>query len=154
MFNDTNRGFGGYVLEAADAPTIYDSGDTAYFGGFAEVGRRLQPDIALLPIGAYFPDSYRSVHTSPEEALQGFVDLGASMMVPMHYNTFSLGREPMHEPLPRLLKAAEQAGVRNRIHPLAEGASLLIPETVDLPSPAGSKGLEYLAVEGLQGASS
>ena len=45
------------------------------------------------------------MHTSPEEALRAFVDLGARVMVPMHYNTFRLGREPMTEPLPRLLAA-------------------------------------------------
>ena len=123
MFNDTHRGFGGYVLEPANGPTMYHSGDTAYFGGFAEIGRRLHPEIALLPIGAYFPDSYRSVHTSPEEALRAFLDLNADVMIPMHYNSFRLGREPMDEPLPRLLQAASRAGVRDRVVPLAEGES-------------------------------
>ena len=129
MFKDTQRGFGGYVLESRGTPVIYHSGDTAYFGGFKEIGRRLHPEIALLPIGAYFPDSYRSVHTSPEDALHAFRDLGAKLMVPMHYNTFRLGREPMEEPLPRLLKAAESAGVRERIHPLVEGDSLMTSRT-------------------------
>jgi L-ascorbate metabolism protein UlaG (beta-lactamase superfamily) len=123
MFKDTHRGFGGYVIESTGGPTIYHSGDTAYFGGFAEIGRRLQPEIALLPIGAYFPDSYRAVHTSPEEALQGFVDLKADVMIPMHYGTFRLGREPMDEPLPRLLRAAGVAGVSGQVAPLAEGES-------------------------------
>ena len=123
MFNDTHRGFGGYVLRAPDAPTIYHSGDTAYFSGFAEIGRRLEPEIALLPIGAYFPDTYRAVHTSPEEALQAFFDLNARIMVPMHYNTFRLGREPMDEPLARLLNAAEQSGALERVAPLKEGES-------------------------------
>jgi L-ascorbate metabolism protein UlaG (beta-lactamase superfamily) len=127
LFRDTHRSFGGYVIESAGHPTIYHSGDTAYFAGFQEIGRRLKPEIALLPIGAYYPDSYRSVHTSPEDALRGFFDLGASVMMPMHYNTFRLGREPMHEPLPRLLAAADRAGVRERIHPLEEGESWLIP---------------------------
>jgi len=126
MFKDTHRGFGGYVLEADGADTVYHSGDTAYFGGFAEIGRRLRPKIALLPIGAYFPDSYRSVHTSPEEALQGFLDVDAETMVPMHYNTFKLGREPMEEPLARLLKAAERAGVGAKVNALAEGERLLV----------------------------
>ena len=126
MFKDTHRGFGGYVLEAEGAETVYHSGDTAYFGGFAEIGKRLAPKIALLPIGAYFPDSYRSVHTSPEEALQGFVDLGAETMVPMHYNTFRLGREPMDEPLTRLQMAAARAGVLGRVRALAEGERLLV----------------------------
>jgi L-ascorbate metabolism protein UlaG (beta-lactamase superfamily) len=127
MFNDTHRGFGGYLLESTGSPRIYHSGDTAYFQGFVEIGRRLKPEIALLPIGAYFPDSYRAVHTCPEEALQAFLDLWADTMVPMHYNTFRLGREPMDEPLPRLMRAAEAADVEDCVHPLAEGESWLVP---------------------------
>jgi L-ascorbate metabolism protein UlaG (beta-lactamase superfamily) len=123
MFNDTQRGFGGFVIETASGPTIYHSGDTAYFDGFGEIGRRLQPEIALLPIGAYFPDSYRAVHTSPEEALQAFVDLNAEVMIPMHYGTFRLSREPMDEPLARLLQAADDAGLSGQVTPLAEGES-------------------------------
>jgi L-ascorbate metabolism protein UlaG (beta-lactamase superfamily) len=123
MFKDTHRGFGGYVISSAIGPAIYHSGDTAYFGGFAEIGRRLHSEIALLPIGAYFPDSYRSVHTSPEEALRAIIDLQAEVMIPMHYGTFRLGREPMDEPLPRLLRAATQNGVSDRIKALAEGES-------------------------------
>ena len=123
MFNDTHRGFGGYVISTPSGPTIYHSGDTAYFNGFTEIGRRLHPEIALLPIGAYFPDSYRSVHTSPEEALRAFIDIDADIMIPMHYGTFRLGREPMDEPLPRLLRAANRAGISDRIAPLTEGES-------------------------------
>jgi L-ascorbate metabolism protein UlaG (beta-lactamase superfamily) len=125
MFNDTHRGFGGYVIEdvRGTSPRVYHSGDSAYFGGFREIGERLSPDIALLPIGAYYPDSYRGVHTSPEEALQAFLDLRADVMVPMHYNTFRLGREPMDEPLPRLMAAAEKAGVSEKVVALGEGAS-------------------------------
>jgi L-ascorbate metabolism protein UlaG (beta-lactamase superfamily) len=123
MFNDTHRGFGGYAVESASGPKIYHSGDSAYFDGFAEIGRRLKPEIALLPIGAYFPDSYRAVHTSPEEALQAFLDIQAEVMIPMHYGTFRLGREPMDEPLRRLLRAAERAGISERVVALAEGQS-------------------------------
>ena len=91
MFTDTHRGYGGYVIEGG-GHTVYHSGDTAYFPGFAEIGRRLGPvEVALMPIGAYFPDSYRAVHTSPEEGLQGFVDVGAERMVPMHFGTFRAG---------------------------------------------------------------
>lgn len=123
MFNDTHRGFSGYVIASPDGPTIFHSGDTAYFGGFSEIGRRLNPEIALLPIGAYFPDSYRSVHTSPEEALRAFIDLKAEVMIPMHYGTFRLGREPMDEPLPRLLQAAENAGLADHVLSLTEGGT-------------------------------
>jgi len=123
MFSDTHRGFGGYALSAPGAPTLYHSGDTAYFDGFHEIGERLQPEIAMLPIGAYSPDSYRGVHTSPEDALQAFEDLGARTFVPMHYNTFRLGREPMDEPLPRLMASAKRMGIAEKMCPLSEGES-------------------------------
>ena len=120
LFSDTYRGFGGYVLRGG-GHTVYHSGDTAYFSGFAEIGRRLAPEIALLPIGAYSPDNFRAVHTSPEDALQGFLDLGARWMVPMHFGTFRLSAEPVTEPLPRLLAAARKAGVEDCVCALGEG---------------------------------
>lgn len=129
MFNDTHRGFGGYVIASASGPTIYHSGDTAYFSGFTEIALRLSPEVALLPIGAYFPDSYRSVHTSPEEALRAFIDLNADVMIPMHYGTFRLGREPMDEPLSRLLQAAASAGISDSIEALAEGRTWISLES-------------------------
>lgn len=126
MFKDTHRGFGGYVVAAEEGHRLYHSGDTAYFGGFGEIGRRLGPlDVALLPIGAYFPDSYRAVHTSPEEALRGFVEVGAETMVPMHFGTFRLGREPMEEPPVRLIAEARRLGVEDRVRVLGEGETLV-----------------------------
>ncbi len=103
---------------------MYHSGDTAYFEGFAEVGERLKPDVALLPIGAYFPDAYRAVHTSPEEAVRGFVETGARWMVPMHYGTFRLGREPMEEPPVRLMAEARRLGIESKVRVLEEGETM------------------------------
>ncbi len=120
LFSDTHRGFGGYVLSGA-GHRVYHSGDTAYFQGFTEIGRRLHPQVALLPIGAYSPDNFRGVHTSPEDAFKAFVDLRAETMVPMHYGTFRLSMEPMDEPVPRLLAAAGAAGRQAAMLPLREG---------------------------------
>ena len=117
---DGHRGYGGYLVEGG-ARRLYYSGDTAYFSGFQEIGARLRPELALLPIGAYTPDSYRAVHTSPEDALRAFQDLGAEVMVPMHYGTFWLSEEPLEEPLPRLLAAAERLGVADRVAVVREG---------------------------------
>lgn len=124
MLNDHHRGFGGYVL-CSGGHSVYHSGDTAYFAGFGEIGRRLNPELALLPIGAYEPPSFRNVHTSPEDAVQAFLDLRARRMVPMHYGTFRLSHEPMEEPVPRLLAAAEAAGVRPQVTVLGEGETLI-----------------------------
>jgi L-ascorbate metabolism protein UlaG (beta-lactamase superfamily) len=135
MFSDTHRHFGGYVIADSVGHRVYHSGDTAYFDGFKEIGRRLQPQVALLPIGAYFPDTYRSVHTSPEEGLQAFVDVAAETMIPMHFGTFGLGREPMEEPPLRLMEEARRRGIADRVRILAEGETWLAPT---LNRPAGS----------------
>jgi L-ascorbate metabolism protein UlaG (beta-lactamase superfamily) len=136
MFKDTHRHFGGYAITSDQGGlTVYHSGDTAYFGGFREIRRRLHPDIALLPVGAYFPDSYRSVHTSPEEAVQAFLDTGAQWMVPMHYGTFRLGREPMQEPLERLAAEAVRLRIESQVRVVSEGETLSLPNNlVDNPS--------------------
>jgi L-ascorbate metabolism protein UlaG (beta-lactamase superfamily) len=123
MFRDTHRGYGGYVIQGG-GHSVYHSGDTAYFDGFREIGTRLKPQVALLPVGAYFPDSYRSVHTSPEEAVRAFIDLGAQKMVPMHYGTFPLGREPMDEPLKRLEAEAARLKINGQLKVLEEGETM------------------------------
>ena len=127
MFRDMHREYGGYfVAPTGGGQTIYHSGDTAYFEGFSEVGERLRPDVALLPIGAYFPDTYRTVHTSPEEAVRGFVECGAKWMIPMHFGTFRLGREPMEEPVERLNADAARLGITGKVRVLAEGETMLL----------------------------
>jgi L-ascorbate metabolism protein UlaG (beta-lactamase superfamily) len=45
-------------------------------------------------------------------------------MVPMHYGTFRLGREPMDEPLARLRAEAARLGIADRVKILEEGETL------------------------------
>lgn len=102
--NDANETlWGGFVIEGSSA-RVYHSGDTAYFEGFGEIGRRSGPiDAALLPIGAYDPAWFMSKqHMNPEEAVQAFRDLGAREFVAMHWGTFQLTDEPLDEPPARL----------------------------------------------------
>lgn len=120
LLHDSHRGFGGYILEVGGR-VIYHCGDTAYFDGFREIGRRFPIDVALLPIGAYEPPSLRPVHMNPEEALEAFRDLGARYMVPMHYGTFRLSYEPLEEPPQRLSQAATARGLEDRIVYMREG---------------------------------
>jgi N-acyl-phosphatidylethanolamine-hydrolysing phospholipase D len=83
----------------------YFAGDTGYFHGFAEYGRRFTPiDVALLPIGAYEPRWFmRYQHMDPAEAYRAFLDLGARFMLPMHWGTFDLTDEPVDLP-PRVFR--------------------------------------------------
>ncbi len=125
MLHDQHRGFGGFVIEA-QGRSIFHCGDSAYFSGFGEIGKRLPIEIALLPIGAYDTPSRREVHMNPEEAIQAFLELGAQKLVPMHYGTFRLGYEPMDEPPERLLSSARSHGVEDKVLVMTEGQSVVL----------------------------
>ncbi len=100
---------------------IYHAGDSAYFEGFKEIGKRLAPEVALLPIGAYHPASFRSVHMGPDEAVKAFHDLHAHCFVPMHYGTFKLSFEDLDEPPRWLRKIADEQGLGAKVRILNEG---------------------------------
>ena len=57
------------------ARALYLCGDSGYFSGFADIGERFAPDIAVLPIGGFLPASFRARHMSPLDALYAFEDL-------------------------------------------------------------------------------
>jgi L-ascorbate metabolism protein UlaG (beta-lactamase superfamily) len=122
ILKDSHRGYGGYVLRD-HKHSLYHAGDTAYFPGFREIGQRLAPELALLPIGAYNPPSFRNVHASPADATRAFLDLHSRWMVPMHYGTFRLSHEPMEEPLQLLEEEAKAAGIEDRVVVLKEGVT-------------------------------
>lgn len=118
--HDEDRGFGGFVIEHKGR-TIYHAGDTAYFDGFREMGSRLKPEIALLPIGAYHPKEFRNVHMGPDEAVKAFHDLGSSWLVPMHYGSFKLSFEDIDEPLRWLNELADEHSLGPKLRVLEEG---------------------------------
>ncbi len=95
--------WGGFVMEH-DGFRLYHAGDTAWFDGFRDIGRRCGPiDVAMLPIGAYAPRWFmRHQHMDPDDALKAFVALEAKLFVAMHWGTFKLTDEPLNEPPIRL----------------------------------------------------
>ncbi len=118
--HDHHRGYGGFILEH-QGRRIYHAGDTAYFHGFKEIGRKAPPEIALLPIGAYYPDSFRHVHMGPDQAVKAFRDLKSKWLVPMHYGSFRLSFEDMDEP-PRWLKElCDEGELSHHLRILGEG---------------------------------
>jgi L-ascorbate metabolism protein UlaG (beta-lactamase superfamily) len=118
---DYHRGYGGFILEH-QGRRIYHAGDSAYFDGFKQIGERFSPDVALLPIGAYHPESFRNMHMGPDEAIKAFNDLRSRWLVPMHYGTFRLSFEAMDEPPRWLRQLAEQNGIARQVKILDEGA--------------------------------
>ncbi len=120
---DRHRGYGGYLLRK-DGRTVLFAGDTAYTAALAPLGRRGPIDLAILPIGAYDPWIYN--HASPEEAWRMARDMGAAHLLPVHHSTFRLSREPVHEPVARLLAAAGPD--RHRVALTQVGETWVLPE--------------------------
>ena len=115
-FTDTNQTlWGGFVIES-DGVRVYHAGDSAWFDGFAEIGRRF-PDIdaAMLPIGAYDPAWFMEHHhLNPEQAGDAFLALRARQLVPMHWGTFRLTDEPLVEPAERLRRWWDERSFEGR----------------------------------------
>jgi L-ascorbate metabolism protein UlaG (beta-lactamase superfamily) len=123
FLHDVHRDYGGYIVRT-DGKSVFHCGDSAYFDGFREIGRRHEIDVALMPIGAYEAPSGRDVHMNPEEAVRAFADLGAKLLIPMHYGTFPLGNEPHEEPIDRLLAEADRLGISDQVLIPEEGVGI------------------------------
>ena len=113
-----------WLIEVAGR-RIHFAGDTGWFAGFAEFGRRFGPlDAAMLPIGAYEPRWFmRYQHLDPGEALAAAQALRARQLVGMHWGTFVLTDEPLDEPpraLARAVAAAGSAAPRVRVAAVGE----------------------------------
>ena len=102
-------------------PSLYLCGDSGYFSGFLDVGERFAPDVAMLPIGGFYPQSFRSRHMSPLDALYAFEDLRARLLVPIHHGAFALSYERLDEPVRWLLELATQRGLRDHVIVMAPG---------------------------------
>jgi len=90
---------------------LYFSGDSGYFSGFAEIGRRLGPfDLTLIETGAY-DDMWSDIHMQPEQSLRAHLDLRGKVLIPVHNSSFDLAMHPWYEPLLRLSAAATAYGV-------------------------------------------
>ncbi len=127
-----------WLLDSGDY-TYFHAGDTGYFAGFAEYGKRYGPiDVAMLPIGAYEPRWFmRSQHMDPAEAYQAFLDLRGRFMLPMHWGTFDLTDEPVGLPPFELRRVLEERGLgreaREAVRVMAIGERWKV---VDRPGPS------------------
>ncbi|OCK86324.1 Metallo-hydrolase/oxidoreductase [Lepidopterella palustris CBS 459.81] len=95
-------------------PAGYDDYDAKlklpHCPAFAEIGSLRGPfDLGLIPIGAYEPRFIMSsMHANPKDSVNIFVDTKCRRALGMHWGTWVLTEEDVHEP-PRLLKTALKA---------------------------------------------
>jgi L-ascorbate metabolism protein UlaG (beta-lactamase superfamily) len=129
-FDTCRRLWGGWVLTASDGRAVYHAGDSAYGPAFARIGAAHPGiEVAAVPVGAYAPRRLlRAVHMDPDEAVRAVADIGARVMVPVHWGAFVLSGEPVTEPVERS-RAAWAAAGRDR----ADLWDLAVGETRSLP---------------------
>ena len=99
-----------WVIRSADI-NVYFSGDSGYFGGFAEIGEKYGPfDLTFVETGAY-NKLWSEIHMLPEESMQAHIDLKGKVMMPIHNATFDLALHDWDEPLERITELSAQKSV-------------------------------------------
>ncbi len=127
---ETNGRLWGSFAVHAGGRTLYFGGDSGYFGGYEEIGRRLGPfDAVLMPIGAYEPRWFMApAHMNPEEAVRAYREMGGTgVFIPMHWGTFRLTDEEPLEPPVRVRSAWAGAGLPpERLRVLRHGETVVV----------------------------
>ncbi|WP_418949204.1 MBL fold metallo-hydrolase [Pseudoalteromonas rubra] len=109
--SDANRTLWGSWVIKTDHERLYFSGDSGYFPGFKDIGKRYGPfDYTLIETGAYDAD-WADIHMTPEQSVQAHLDLRGKIMIPIHNGTFDLAFHSWYDPLERVHSAAQQQGV-------------------------------------------
>jgi L-ascorbate metabolism protein UlaG (beta-lactamase superfamily) len=118
--------WGGYMIEGSK--TVYFSGDSGYFIGFGEFGRRFDIDYAIVGVGAYEPRWFMHYsHLNVEEFFRAADDLGAKITIPMHLGIIKLGDEHVLYPLHEIDNYIQQRPeYESRVKPLRVGEFLTI----------------------------
>ncbi len=99
-----------YLL-AMPSRKIYIGGDSGYDTHFAEIGERFSDiDLAILENGQY-NQTWRYIHTLPEELMPAFRDLKAKRLFTVHHSKFALAKHPWDEPLKNVAAFAERDSV-------------------------------------------
>jgi L-ascorbate metabolism protein UlaG (beta-lactamase superfamily) len=113
MFDRRRTLWGGCVLKAPYAPSIYFAGDSGYAPCFEQVRERLgAPDVALLPIGAYEPRWFMApMHMNPQEAVRAHQDVGARVSIATHHGTFPMADDGFESPARLLADFRAAAGI-------------------------------------------
>lgn len=119
--------WGSYLIKTAAGPTLYLSGDTAYFDGFSQLGREFAIDLAIFNLGAYEPRWFMAPsHANPSETVRAFRELGAKKLMIVHWGTFRLGDEPVHFPPIDIRKALKNEGLLDRLVDLRHGNTYFV----------------------------
>jgi L-ascorbate metabolism protein UlaG (beta-lactamase superfamily) len=117
----------GYVVRTAER-SVYFAGDTDLF---PEMAALAPVDVALLPIWGWGP-SIGEGHLDPQRAVEAALRVGARLVVPIHWGTYSPAivrrRRPawLGDPAERFCTALERIDRRQLAHVLEPGERLVL----------------------------
>ncbi len=96
VFDGENTSLWASFMFITPETNIYFGGDSGFFIGYREFGRKYQKiDYALIPTTAYHPRWFmHKAHMNIDESLMAFQEIGANYFIPTQWGTFHLGDEP------------------------------------------------------------
>ena len=90
---------------------LFLGGDSGYEEHFKAIGDRFGPfDLAILECGQY-NQNWPYIHMMPEQTVTAAQELGAAVLMPVHWGKFTLSLHPWDEPIRRVVAAAAKAGL-------------------------------------------
>ncbi len=108
---DRNNTLWGSWVIRGNSKSLFFSGDSGYFSGFKEIGKRYGPfDLTMIETGAY-NKLWSEVHMFPRQSVQAHMDLQGKVMMPIHNSTFDLSMHRWFEPLDTVTNIAKSLGV-------------------------------------------
>ncbi|WP_287821417.1 MBL fold metallo-hydrolase [Clostridium sp.] len=88
-----------YIVQHKDKKVFF-AGDTA----FTDIYKGITVDAAIMPVGCYKPDEFKSMHCSPRESFKMFKMMNSGIMIPIHYKTYILAQDKDEETVDTLNK--------------------------------------------------
>ncbi len=110
---------------------VFFGGDSGYWNGYETIGSAHGPfDLTIMPIGAYSP-AWPDVHMNPEQAVAAHIDLGGSLLLPIHWATYDLATHSWVEPADRLWREAKARDARIVVPRVGQRIDVAEPPAVD-----------------------
>jgi L-ascorbate metabolism protein UlaG (beta-lactamase superfamily) len=127
-FTDGNRTLWASWAIEDEGMRVFFSGDSGYFSGFAEIGRRFGPfNVTLMETGAY-NEQWPYVHLHPQQTVQAHQDLQGRWLLPIHNGTFDLAMHTWEDPFDRVLHFAAERGVMVAMPMMGERVDMNVPQ--------------------------
>ncbi len=128
---DTNQRLWGSWLVEGGGRKVFFAGDSGYFSGYREFGKKFGPlDAALMPVGLYEPRWFMQPYQwIPREAIKATLEMRAEVLIPQQWGVFDLTDQPMDLPPRDYREAAGAAGLNEQSTPLVEhGGTRYFPD--------------------------